>query len=96
MLNTRTRDTMQRTPWIFTGSRYHTDTRTWERYFAADLHKNVIAITRNYSLDCILACPLEEAVDENIWAPDDVGCPAPGTKVRVLICREKRPAWDAI
>jgi hypothetical protein len=96
IFNAKTRDTMQRTKWIFTASRFYTDTRTWERHFAADLHKNIISITANYSTDCILACPLEDAANEQIWGPDDVGCPDPGTKVRVMFCLKPNPVWDKI
>ncbi len=96
ILNARTRDTMTRTKWIFTASRFYTDTRTWERRFSADLHKNVIAVTLNHSLDCILACPLEDAADEQIWTPEPTICPKPGTPLRVMFCLKPRPLWDKI
>jgi len=96
IFNAKTQDTMKRTKWVFTASRFYTDTRTWERHFAADLHKNLISITTNYSTDCLLACPLEDASNQQIWGPDDIGCPDPGTKVRVMFCLKPRPKWDKI
>lgn len=94
ILNRATNDTMTRTPFMFTASRIYTDTRTWERHFAADVYKNVIALTWNFSVEAVMACPLEEALNENIWAPcADTSAP-PGTKVRVLIRNAPNPDWD--
>ncbi|HMS16419.1 MAG TPA: YdjY domain-containing protein [Planctomycetota bacterium] len=96
ILNLRTNTTMERTPWMFTASRMFTDTRTWERHFAADVYKNVVALTWNYCLDAVLANPLEDAKDETIWTPHPDLCPPAGTKVRIFMTTEPRPEWDKI
>ncbi|MAG54712.1 MAG: hypothetical protein CMJ83_00320 [Planctomycetes bacterium] len=96
ILNRATNDTMKRAPFMFTASRFYTDTRTWERHFAADVYKNVISLTWNWSVESIVACPLEEAQNENIWAPCADTCAKPGTKVRVFIRKEPNELWDKI
>lgn len=96
ILNRATNETMTRTPFMFTASRVYTDTRTWERHFAADVYKNVVALTWNFSVEAVMACPLEAAHNENIWAPcADTSAP-PGTKVRVLICNAPNEEWDKL
>lgn len=96
ILNRATNETMVRTPFMFTASRVYTDTRTWERHFAADVYKNVISLTWNFSVEAILACPLDAAHNENIWAPcADTSAP-PGTKVRVLIRDTPHEGWDKL
>ena len=96
ILNRATNDTMTRTPFMFTASRQYTDTRTWERHFAADVYKNVIALTWNFSVEAVLACPLEAARNENIWAPCADTCAPPRTKVRVMIRNAPHPDWDKL
>jgi hypothetical protein len=87
-------ETMARTKWVFTASRWFTDDRTWERHFAADLYKNLAAISFKYSLDSLLACPLPGAADENNWFVHPNIAPKPGTKVRVFFRKEPDPGWD--
>lgn len=96
ILNRATNDTMTRTPFMFTASRMYTDTRTWERHFAADVYKNVIALTWNFSAEAVLACPLEDALNESIWAPcADTSAP-PGTKCRIFIRSKPHEDWDKL
>jgi hypothetical protein len=94
ILNSKTNTTMVRAPWMFTASRTFTDTRTWERQFAADIYKNVVSLTWNYSLDAVLASPLEDAQDETIWSPHPDLCPPAGTKIRMFFCRDPNLQWD--
>jgi len=96
ILDAKTQETMQRTRWIFTGSHWFTDTRTWDRHFAADLYKNIIAITTNYAREAVLACPLPDAVNQQIWFPSEFSCPPPQTRVRIFFSVKKRPLWDKI
>lgn len=96
ILNLRTNTTMERGPWMFTGSRFFTDSRTWERQFAADIYKNLVAIDWRYSLEAILACPLEDGANDKIWTPHPDLCPPAGTKVRIFIANAPQPEWDKI
>ena len=96
ILDQETMDTLPHTRWLFTASRFYTDTRTWDRHFAADVHKNLIALTRNYAEDAILACPLEKAIQENIWFPFEEGVPDVGTPVKVIMTLEPVTDWDTI
>jgi hypothetical protein len=96
ILDRSTGETMHRTKWMFTASRWFTDQRTWERHYAADIYKNVASLTAGYAQDCILASPDPRAVDENNWAVHPEIAPPAGTKVRVFLTREPRPDWDRI
>lgn len=96
VFNRATNDCMARTKFMFTASRMFTDPRTFDRHFIADLYKGVISLTFNYTADCILACPLPDAANENIWFPHPTAAPKPGTKLKVFITREPRPVWDKI
>ena len=94
ILNRATNETMTRTPFMFTASRIYTDPNSWERHFAADVYKNVIALTWNYSIEAIVACPLEAAAREDIWTPYADTCAPPGTEVRLIIRNAPHPEWD--
>lgn len=96
ILNRETEDCMARTKWMFTASRFFTDNRTFDRHFVADLHKGLIAVDFQYTSECILACPLPEAGNPNLWLPNPVTMPKPGTKVRLLIRKEAHAEWDKI
>src|SRR4029079_11481297 len=47
--NISTGQPLAATPFVFTASRAFVDPRTWEEHLAADVHKNVIALTWNYA-----------------------------------------------
>ncbi|MSR75478.1 MAG: hypothetical protein EXS14_08435 [Planctomycetes bacterium] len=92
--NRETDAPMQSTPWMFTASRFFTDNRTWERYFAADLYKNLIALSLTYAAEALLANPLDCASNENIFYPNKDRCPKSGTKARLILRKEPHPEWD--
>jgi hypothetical protein len=82
------------TPFVFTASRAFVDPRTWEEHLAADVHKNVIALTWNYAGETVLACPDPAAADERAWAPAVDLVPEPPTPATLYVSREPRPEWE--
>ena len=96
ILNKATKSTMERGPWMFTASFFQIDKRTWTQQFSADFHNNIIAIAAKFSEGAILACPLEDAQNENIWEPHPDLCPPAGTKIRLFVRTEKNEQWDKI
>ena len=92
--NRETDTIMQRTPWMFTASRFFTDTRTWERHFAAELYKNLMALSLTYAAEALLANPLGCASNENIFFPNKDRCPKSGTKAKLILRKEAQPEWD--
>jgi|GEM_PF-4136658 hypothetical protein len=92
--NRETDQSMEHTRWMFTASRFFTDNRTWERHFAAELYKNLVALSLTYAGEAIIANPLEAAANENIFFPNRKLCPASGTPVTLILCKEPVEAWD--
>lgn len=85
---------MEHTRWMFTASRFFTDNRTWERIFAAELYKNLVALSLTYAGEALLANPLEAAANENIFFPNRKLCPASGTPVTLILRKAPVPEWD--
>ena len=96
LLNTETRESLDRCKWLFTASLTYTNKRTWERVFQADVARNLISLSWAYAPACILACPDKATINENIWQPLDAACPPPGTKLKILLTTKPRPQWDKI
>lgn len=93
--NTKERDTMRHTPFMFTASYMETDSSNWERYLAADVYKHVISLTLKYASPSILCCPLPEAAVEDYWVPFDRN-PEAGTEIDVIFLAEPNPKWDQL
>lgn len=92
--NTTTGKTLAPTPFVFTASRSFIDPRTWDEHLAADIHKNVIALTWNYASDCVLSCPDPAAESHHVWMPDTELVPAPPTPATIFVTRDPQAEWD--
>lgn len=94
--NRKTGETLSMGPFVFTASFMETDPTTWERYYAADAYKHVIALTSNFAEVSVLACSRPEAEEENIWWPLADFNPPAEAPVKVFLRREAHPEWDKL
>ncbi|HYC79091.1 MAG TPA: YdjY domain-containing protein [Planctomycetota bacterium] len=95
VLNTKTGNTVKAGPLVFIGSRTFYHQTTFEPIFAADVYNDVIALTWNFSGDCVFGASDEHGHDEYIWAPNPDLAPAPGTPTTLTFCKAPVPDWDA-
>lgn len=82
-------------PLVFVGSRSFLKDDTWEAYYAADVYKNLVGLTFNYSADSVFAPSDPACADEHVWIPDADAMPPSETEVRLIFTAEAVPAWDA-
>lgn len=94
LFSAKRNDVLPSTPWIYTASFTYTDTRNWKRRFAADTQRSLVGLSWAKSRESLLACPLEDTVDETLWLPFAETLPEPGTEATLIICKQPNPEWE--
>ena len=93
--NQKSGERLKAGPLVFVGSRTFLKDDTWDAYYAADVYKNVLGLTFNYSADSVFAPDDPDCADEHVWIPDAELIPEPETAVRIIFSLEAVPSWDA-
>lgn len=88
----KTKKTMPKTHWVFTGSYFVRDESTGKLVFAADLTGSIIAIY--HDPDAILDVPLKEGADDEAFVIDK-SSPAFGTKCKLILDLSQNKAKKA-
>jgi hypothetical protein len=79
---------------VFLGSREIVKEISWDTYNAADVYKNVIGLTWNYSGDTVFAVSDPTGDDEYAWGPNLDLLPPPETPLLMTFSKERIAAWE--
>ena len=88
--NAKTNALMTDIPWIFTGSRYITDPGTGNRYFLANIERNIAAVF--FDPASLLNTPLNTGYDDTYYRIKEDAIPPKGTPALVIF---QPSAWNA-
>ena len=95
VMNRKTGKTAREVPLVYLGSREIVKEVTWDTYNAADVYKNVIGLTWNYSGDTIFAASDPTGDDEYAWGPNLDLLPPPETPLVMTFAKERITEWES-
>jgi len=88
VLNVKTKKTMDRTGWVFVGSRFVRDEASGKEVYAAALTGAVI--TTYHDPTTVLDNPSPTGEDDTLFAANQAALPPVGTPVQVIVEPEKK------
>lgn len=95
VMNRKTGKTAREVPLVYIGSRDIVKEVTWDTYNAADVYKNIIGLTWNYSGDMIFAASDPTGDDEYAWGPNLDLLPPPETPLVMTFAKEPIAEWES-
>ncbi len=92
ILNGQTGQPMKDPKWVFSGSTFESNFRTGEEFYVPDESRVVIALTWNFTYQCVISCDHQDAGDEFLWVANHEKLPEdPATTMELLVCTKPLP-----